>query len=463
MGYPAEIQNTNASECETAQAKKFLSNLPALSRCSSIAREVQGQLSERCFWSKYLLANEPVCIQKICDASSWSAVSQWVQHDREAPDVHALADSLGYDAACTIVDCSGNELSADTSDLGTFAKLWSNRSRDSKLYMKDLSAISAWRYYNTPVYFTEDHLNAYWDAIRDAATAVEMTDCVPGSTADHRFVYVGMQSTRTPIHHDVLRSFSWSVNVCGAKLWLLFPPGEERNLQDDHGQLVSSLLVHDSFPECPSVHQLRDAIVCIQEPCSAIFVPSGWHHEVVNLSDCISINHNWLNIQSNARYAWEHLCNQLSQIVDDLKHDPDDREDLMLHQDLLERKVRILVLALTVLEFTLSTRSHMLACCPVLLQTQMSMLEFHCFLRWTLNRISTRELPIETSTEVWKQQIALQNGSKLLKNVNDFIEQNCDTSSSNEALNTLGFTVQSSDEVLHTAQQRLAKLSTVEV
>ena len=33
----------------------------------------------------------------------------------------------------------------------------------------------------------------------------------------------------------------------------------------------------------------------IQETGDVIFVPSGWHHQVHNLEDTISINHNWFN------------------------------------------------------------------------------------------------------------------------------------------------------------------------
>ncbi|WRX16848.1 JmjC domain - like 4 [Theobroma cacao] len=34
---------------------------------------------------------------------------------------------------------------------------------------------------------------------------------------------------------------------------------------------------------------------CIQEQNEIIFVPSGWYHQVHNLEDTISINHNWFN------------------------------------------------------------------------------------------------------------------------------------------------------------------------
>ena len=33
----------------------------------------------------------------------------------------------------------------------------------------------------------------------------------------------------------------------------------------------------------------------IQNSGETVFVPSGWHHQVYNLVDTISINHNWFN------------------------------------------------------------------------------------------------------------------------------------------------------------------------
>ena len=54
----------------------------------------------------------------------------------------------------------------------------------------------------TPVYFADDWLNEYTDA-----TGVQ----------DYRFVYLGVEGTQTPLHHDVLLSYSWSVNIAGQK------------------------------------------------------------------------------------------------------------------------------------------------------------------------------------------------------------------------------------------------------
>ena len=40
-----------------------------------------------------------------------------------------------------------------------------------------------------------------------------------------------------------------------------------------------------------------------QEPGDTLFVPSGYHHTVHNLEDCLSINHNWINAH-NVHWSW---------------------------------------------------------------------------------------------------------------------------------------------------------------
>ena len=44
------------------------------------------------------------------------------------------------------------------------------------------------------------------------------------------------QGTSTPLHADVLRSFSWSTNVAGRKRWRLLAPRQTHLLYDRFGR-----------------------------------------------------------------------------------------------------------------------------------------------------------------------------------------------------------------------------------
>jgi Cupin-like domain len=154
-----------------------------------------------------------------------------------------------------------------------------------------------------------------------------------------------LQGSWTPLHADVLRSFSWSVNVAGAKRWLLLPPVHTHLLYDRFGRcmapsfslgpgsgthrfcywqtslclwcsfatespgdldirstqswLGASCCMHHTAWSCPATaadmcadaeeqypnlaEARRHVLEVLQGVGDAIFVPSGWHHTVENL------------------------------------------------------------------------------------------------------------------------------------------------------------------------------------
>lgn len=123
---------------------------------------------------------------------------------------------------------------------------------------------------------TDDWLSPPFDGV-DAAQPASST-----STADFRFVYMGPAGTFTPLHRDVYGSYSWSANVVGRKVWWLFPPGVEKELVDEHGNLLFDVRGHPGAGR---------GIKILQQEGEVIFVPSGWHHQVVNV-DFVSL-HNY--------------------------------------------------------------------------------------------------------------------------------------------------------------------------
>ncbi|TPP63711.1 Protein hu-li tai shao [Fasciola gigantica] len=150
-------------------------------------------------------------------------------------------------------------------------------------------------YYELPLHFSSDWMNEFWK-VR------------PDSDDDFRFVYLGTRGTWTPLHADVYRSFSWSANIVGQKRWWFFPPGEEKKLQQANGNQLPVDIRALDLEQMAIKYALFD-----QFPGQAVFVPSGWYHEVLNVTDCVSINHNWFNA-SNVAQVWEHLQEQLDSV-----------------------------------------------------------------------------------------------------------------------------------------------------
>lgn len=175
---------------------------------------------------------------------------------------------------------------------------WRGKSKNEKnmpcLYLKDWHFTRQYPYYEaylTPEYFMSDWLNEFLDGTNNSD--------------DYRFVYMGPKDSWTPFHADVFGSYSWSANICGRKKWLLVPPGKENVFVDAGGKLLFDI-------KLDPLNKI-DFIEVIQEPGEIIFVPSGWHHQVWNLEDTISINHNWFN-GCNINYICKQLHSSLKEV-----------------------------------------------------------------------------------------------------------------------------------------------------
>ncbi|KAL2769059.1 2-oxoglutarate and iron-dependent oxygenase JMJD4 isoform 2, partial [Daubentonia madagascariensis] len=158
--------------------------------------------------------------------------------------------------------------------------------------------------FTLPVYFSSDWLNEFWDTL---------------DVDDYRFVYAGPKGSWSPFHADIFRSFSWSVNICGRKKWLLFPPGQEDALRDRYGALpydVTSPSLLDARLY-PRRQDCGPPLEVTQEAGEMLFVPSGWHHQVHNLDDTISINHNWVN-GFNLAHMWHFLQQELRAVQEEV-------------------------------------------------------------------------------------------------------------------------------------------------
>eukprot|EP01126_Amoeba_proteus_P041714 TRINITY_DN4497_c0_g1_i2.p1 TRINITY_DN4497_c0_g1~~TRINITY_DN4497_c0_g1_i2.p1 ORF type:complete len:375 (-),score=91.84 TRINITY_DN4497_c0_g1_i2:133-1257(-) len=158
--------------------------------------------------------------------------------------------------------------------------------------------------YSLPVIFSDDWIDSHWSK----SIVVD----------DYRFAYLGTKGTWTPYHCDVFRSYSWSTNITGRKLWFFFPPKDAFKLQDRNGNTVYDVTGQVDTRKFPHFSSAKP-ITCIQESGETIFVPSGWWHQVHNLDDTISLNHNWAN-GCNVDIIWDYLKHQLVTVEKAISH-----------------------------------------------------------------------------------------------------------------------------------------------
>ena len=139
--------------------------------------------------------------------------------------------------------------------------------------------------YKTPQYFERDILNNFLERYNGG---------------DYKFVYWGPRGSMTRLHSDVLHSFSWSYNVSGEKKWTFYIPNSYSDNSNNTGANSSR-----SFE-------------VIQHTGDTIFVPSTWKHEVINLVETLSINHNWIT-SANIDKTWQCICSEIKAIECEIK------------------------------------------------------------------------------------------------------------------------------------------------
>ena len=134
--------------------------------------------------------------------------------------------------------------------------------------------------------------------------------------------------------------------MVGLKEWIVFPPGQERSLLSDG--LDGSEFVNDVSSLIPGDKVYSDKLQTFehkgkkvsffrfkQEAQEVVFVPSGWYHQVINLKDTISINHNWFNA-SNLGQIILNLDKALEQVKNEIQDCKDDPHWSQMCQDLLK-------------------------------------------------------------------------------------------------------------------------------
>ena len=176
-----------------------------------VDRRSLHDVSYREFAEQYLAENRPLIVTDVDQGFSCvqggpeALISRYGQLQAPVLDCNTLCDYSGTTVSRNVAEYLREQQTHTPSAATLYLKDW-HLQREGQL-------LQGTTVYSPPILFSDDWLNAY---------------CDEQDSSDYRFVYIGGEQTWTPLHHDVLCSYSWSVNISGSKQWV-----SSRNLAHD--------------------------------------------------------------------------------------------------------------------------------------------------------------------------------------------------------------------------------------
>ncbi len=233
----------------------IFSNEVELASVSSITAEE--------FYSHYLIPRIPLIIT---DASAnWQALEKWTWEwlVTQYGEVQVeLTDSLNEKQQARLSEYIAYIFNPDEYPV-----------KNGPLYLKDLHfGDELCDDYKTPA-FVDD-----WFA-----------DFPVHSRPSFRWFFIGPRSTGSPLHVDTSGTHAWLTQIFGEKEWVLFPPDD---LPESYCGVADAFNPDfDKFPAFRTVRCFR----AILKAGETMFTPSGWRHQVRNLTPSWAITENFFN------------------------------------------------------------------------------------------------------------------------------------------------------------------------
>ena len=122
---------------------------------------------------------------------------------------------------------------------------------------------------------------------------------------DFRWFLCGPAGSGSPFHTDPHATSAWNGLLHGRKRWALYPPtmvppGVTVSSDDGYQALKPIRWYVEVYPHLKAHER---PIELIQKPGEIIFVPAGWWHMVLNVTDTIAVTQNWID-RFNFHVAW---------------------------------------------------------------------------------------------------------------------------------------------------------------
>lgn len=273
-----KIRNTNTDDW-----KELPSNLAAHKQ---VPRESGLSVSD--FDEKYGQHNLPVIFTDV--VPTWPAYEKWSREkmvERFANTSFKL-DQPGADGKKMLMNFKEymkySESTIDADPMYLFDPLFDRR--DESL-LED---------YEIPPYFNRDLFQSLDDEPRPY----------------YRWLVIGPARSGSAYHQDPYKTSAWNALLRGVKRWFLYPPhvlppGAQKDDDDDYSAPDPLEWMVDYYPRLKDVNGELAPIQFLQKPGDLVFVPSGWWHMVLNVTETIAVTQNFCD-QHNFLSVFEDVC-----------------------------------------------------------------------------------------------------------------------------------------------------------
>eukprot|EP00049_Salpingoeca_infusionum_P006253 m.103978 g.103978 ORF g.103978 m.103978 type:complete len:418 (+) comp13248_c0_seq9:455-1708(+) len=257
-----------------AKARHLCDDLPPIN--DNIERIDYNTVSKEEFIERFETPTRPVIIQNC--VSQWPAAERWTMEN--------LVLTYGSDRFKCGEDDDGNNVKLK---LKHYHHYMQNNNDDSPMYIFD-SALEkddkrGLRHdYRVPKYFRDD----------------PMEYCPDSRRPPHKWLVIGPKRSGTGIHIDPLATNAWNAIISGRKRWVVFPPSvpkealEPKRGECDHeaASWFDKVYPRVTGSEWPHAKHIE----FIQEAGEIVFMPGGWHHVVINITDSIAVTQNFCTV-----------------------------------------------------------------------------------------------------------------------------------------------------------------------
>jgi histone arginine demethylase JMJD6 len=133
----------------------------------------------------------------------------------------------------------------------------------------------------------------------------------------YRWVAIGPERSGSSLHVDPLATSAWNALLFGVKRWVLFPPSAPKSLVKGEGLKergedneaityfvrILPRIREEERRRARAGLPLLGMREVMQYPGETIFVPGGWWHAVLNLTDSIAVTQNYASV-TNFPAVW---------------------------------------------------------------------------------------------------------------------------------------------------------------